>query len=160
MFIGDNTKVFPSNGLNEKVQNFFESGEFYATVELADNCTATSCEGTGIFRMVANSRTLPLMEYFKFWCRATHNGLRDHEDSNLAFVEVLYPESLCVFENRTSATRYKPVNATEIPYYSDTTCMYTSTPTTNSGSQILTFNLPRFILLFMFFSVCLLNAHW
>lgn len=145
MFIGGNTKIFPSGGLNEQVRNFFENGEFYAAVESADNCTATSCEGTGIFRMVANSRTLPLMEYF--WCRTTHNGL--HEESNLAFAEVLYPES---FVNRTSATTYKPVNATKIPYaYSD----MTFTPITNNGSQI---NLSGFILL-IFFSVCLLNVH-
>jgi hypothetical protein len=160
LFVGVSTKIFPSNELNEQgqIRNFFERGEFYATVEPADNCTSTSCEGTGIFRMVANSRTLPLMEYF--WCRATHNSLRDHEDSNLAFAEVLYPESLCAILHRicTSATTYKPVNATKIPYYAYSDNM-TVTPTTNNGSQILTLNLSGFILLFIFFSVCLLNIH-
>ena len=145
MFIGDNTKIFPIDEANEQGRIFIQSlhrGEFYATVEpAADNCTATSCEGTGIFWMVANNRTLPLMDFF--WCRATHNGL--HEDSNRAFVEVLYPK--CEFINRTMslATTNKPVNVTTVTKgipNSDTPA------TTNNGSNIR-FTFSIFLLLFL-----------
>jgi hypothetical protein len=154
MFVGDNAKIFPNDELNEQGRNFVESlhrGEFYTTVDSADNCTATSCDGIGIFWMVANSRTLPLMNYF--WCRATHNGL--HDDSNPAFiVGILHPE--CVKFNRTctSATINKPVNATstypEIPYL-DTT----DTTNINNGSQNpILLNLSVFLLVFLCMLVC------
>ena len=154
MFIGDDAKIFPSHEINAQGKNFTESlhpGEFSATVEQADNCTATSCEGIGIFWMVANSRTLLLMHYF--WCRATHNGL--HEDSNQAFiVDVVYPECTC--GNQTLTTTIESVNitstTTEIPSINTTSNEQSDTTvTTNSGSQNLIFT--RFLV--YFFSVCL-----
>ena len=133
MFVGDNTKIFPSNEVNEQGRIFIQSlhrGEFYATLlePAADNCTATSCEGIGIFWMVANNRTLPRMDFF--WCRATHNS--QHEDSNRAFVEVLYPEC---DGTMSLATTNKPVNVTTVTKgipNSDTV----TTATTNNGSSI------------------------
>ena len=143
MSVGSNARIFPRDEVNEQGRNFIESlhrGEFYAAVEPAENCTATSCEGIGIFWMVANSRTLALMDFF--WCRATHNG--QHEDSNRAFVEILYPE--CVLTvNRTMslATKNKPANVTttEITYSA-------ITATTKNGSQKQVLNLPGFFCLF------------
>ena len=133
MFVGDNVKIFPIHELNALGKNFTGSlhpGEFSAEIEQADNCTAMSCEGIGIFWMVANSRTLPLVDYF--WCRATHNGR--HEDSNQAFiVDVFYPE--CGDNNIST----------------ETSVYYDKINTTNNGVQNLIFTW----LCLLFFSVCL-----
>lgn len=149
MFVGDNAKIFPRDEVNEEGQIFIQSlhhGELYITVEPAENCTATSCEGRGVFRMVVNSRTLPLMDFF--WCRATHDGL--HKDSNPAFiVNVLRPECTCVNIYQTSTSTNKPADDTPtgIPYNSDTTSAIDSE--VNNGSQNLILNLPDFLLIFL-----------
>lgn len=151
MFIRD-AKIFPSDEVNEQGRNFIESlhrGEFYAAVEPADNCTATSCEKRGIFWVVANSRTLAPMDFF--WCRATHNG--QHEDSNRAFVEVLYPPECVLTVNRTMSlvTINKPANVTttEITYSDNITA------TTNNGPQNQVLNLPGIFILFFSVYACL-----
>ena len=160
MFVGydiyDAARIFPKDDINEEGRNFIESlhrGEFYAAVEPAENCTATSCEGRGIFWMVANGRTLPLMDFF--WCRATHNG--QHEDSNEAFVEILYPPECVLTVNRTMslATINKPANVTttEITYFDNITA------TTNSGSQNQGLNLSGFFVYFSLICLFVFNVH-
>lgn len=136
MFVGESVRIFSQNGLlNRDFIGNLHPGELSATYEQADNCTATSCEGVGTFWMVANNRTLSLMDYF--WCRAFHNGR--HEDSNPAFiVDVLYPEC----GNKTLEIASKPIsNVTTTkmtPSLNTPSNLYSrSNPTaaTNKGSQ-------------------------
>ena len=161
MFVGDGAKIFPIHELNELGKNFTESlhpGEFFVDKLQGDNCTAMSCEGMGIFWMVVNSRTLPLVDYF--WCRATDTNQQRPEDSNQAFiVNVLYPEC----DNRTSVTTKllnMSVTTTTIPLPS-TTCKTMSnvhsgtTVTINNGSQNLIFTWLLFI-----FPLCVYMFMW
>ena len=125
MFVGESARIFSRNVLNHNFIGNLHRGELSAMYEQAGNCTTTSCEGVGTFWMVANSRTLPLMDYF--WCRASHNG--QHEDSIPAFiVDVLYPE--CDDRTFDLVTTSKPVrNVT-------TTCTSLNTIVrSGSGSQ-------------------------
>lgn len=143
IFIGENTRIFPPNALSESFTDSLHPGEFYANKLQAENCTAMSCEGIGIFWMVANSRTLPLMDYF--WCRATHNG--QHEDSNQAFiVDVVFPDC----SNRTLVTLNKPVTTTKIPKTMPTSHVHSDTSSSGSRSLIFTW------FLLFFSSVCVL----
>ena len=145
MFVGESARIFSRNVLNHNFIGNLHRGELSAIYEQAGNCTAASCEGVGIFWMVANSRTLPLIMMDYFWCRASHNG--QHEDSNPAFIaDVLYPEC----DNRTFdlVTTSKPVRnvATTVMNSSLNTIVHSG-----SGSQ----NMFYFLLIYYLLHACL-----